>query len=124
MKKLLVAIVAVLALFTLRMPLFAEDNNISGTAPTTNVDGSPLTDLAEIKIYHSVNGGGYELLTVLPFTEPGGEFNYLHARQGDGRHCYAATAVRAGGQESDFSDEACKVIDTLLPSAPSGLAVR
>ena len=104
--------------------LLAEDNNLSGIAPTQNADGSALVDLATINIYHKIDNGEYSLLVALPFDEEGGTFTYLHSDQGQGVHCYQATAVDVEGNESDPSNEACKVVDTLAPGAPSGLTVR
>ena len=72
----------------------------------------------------SENGGARELLAVIPFTTEGGAFSYLDEDRSDGTYCYVATAVRANGNESVFSNEACKTIDTLRPNAPTGLAVE
>lgn len=105
--------------------LFAEDNNLSVTAPTENTDGSQLDDLDSVNFYHSVNtpGGPYDFLTAVAAT-PGEVVTYLHADQSQGNHCYVATAVDTNGNESDFSNEACKVVDTLAPGTPDGLEVE
>lgn len=124
MKKFWVILFSLIVFLGLGKSLLAEDNNISGVAPTQNTDGSALTDLANINIYHKLDNGVYSLLVALPFDEEGGTFTYLHSNQGQGVHCYKATAVDVRGNESDFSNEACKVVDTLAPGAPSGLTVR
>lgn len=111
-----------LALFGIAV--FAEDNNLAATAPTTRANGEPLTDLAAIRFYHSQDGADFSLLAEVPATEAGAVVDYLHANQTDGEHCYHATAVRANGLESEPTADVCKTVDTLLPSPPSNLVVR
>lgn len=124
MKKIALFLIVIAASFLFGRALLAEDNNLTVTAPTTLEDGSPLEDLAAINFYHQRNGGEWGFLARVDATEPGATVTYLHANQSDGEHCYYATAVRVGGQESEPSNQACKTIDTLLPSRPSGLSVQ
>lgn len=117
---LVLASVAMLFLFA--GPLFADDNNLSWVAPTENVDGSALDDLAGFRIYRSVDspGGDYEL--IVDIDDPTAT-TYLDADRGQGLHCYVATAYDEAGNESSFSNEACKAIDTLAPGSPMSLEV-
>jgi hypothetical protein len=109
---------AVFAFFTIKA--WAEDNSLTWVLPTTNEDGSALTDLANIRVYHSVNGGNFVQLAELPGTS----VSYVHADQLDGEHCYYVTAVRATGAESVPSNQGCKTVDTILPDAPVNLLVN
>lgn|SRR5690606_2059110 len=123
-KRITLLLLAVVGAFLFGRALLAEDNNLSVTAPTELTDGSPLEDLAAINFYHQRNGGEWVFLARVDATEPGATVTYLHADQSDGEHCYYATAVRVGGQESEPSNQACKTIDTLMPSRPTGLTVQ
>lgn len=103
--------------------VLAETNTLTAMAPAENTDGSVLTDLASIRIYYSQDGGAFEVIAEEPFTEAGGMFSYQDERL-DGVHCYKLTAVAADGDESDFSNEACKTVDTILPKAVTNLVVN
>jgi len=83
--------------------------------PTTNEDGTPLTDLANIKIYRA--GSDTLIATVGPGVETFSEM------RPDGEWCYYATAVDDDGNESVPSNTECKTIDTLLPGSPGNLRV-
>lgn len=77
---------------------------LSWVAPTENVDGSALTDLAGYKIYYGVQSGGYldsidvsgSAITQFDLTVPIGSY-YL-----------AMTALDADGNESAYSNEVVK----------------
>ncbi len=75
--------------------------------PTTNVDGSPLTDLAGFKVYYgtssrtytgSIDVGNVETYTVSGL--PKGQTYY-----------FAVTAYDTSGNESDYSNEVSKRIE-------------
>lgn len=117
-KNWLIGLLAAIAMF-LGMEAYTDDNTLSWDAPTLLEDGSPLTDLSQYKVYYSKNGAPFALLDTVPATGT----TYLHANRLDGEHCYYVTAVRANGLESVPSNTACKVIDTILPGAPSNLTV-
>ena len=73
---------------------------LSWTAPTTNEDGTPLTDLAGFRLYYGSRSGEYtEVITVGNFTtaEIGGF--------GPGTYYLAVTAYDIYGNESAFSNE-------------------
>lgn len=76
------------------------------TAPTTNEDGSELTDLAGYRIYWSENQGGpYEnFVWVGDRTQAD-----LDDSEWDGKTiCFVATAMDHFGNESEFSNEVCE----------------
>lgn len=131
-KKISAAIAAIVASVSLWFSpgVFAVDNNISATPPTSNTDGSALIDLAAIRFYKSVVTTSspdcaaattvYALAKTVTITDVGLKANWLDANQTvNGRYCYKATAVRANGNESAFSNPAFKDVDLLLPKAPT-----
>ncbi|OFZ11489.1 MAG: hypothetical protein A2Z20_12475 [Bdellovibrionales bacterium RBG_16_40_8] len=79
--------------------------------PTTNTDGSPLTDLSGIKIYYGTSSGNYT--TVIDHTDPSTTTETFAIPKGV-MYYFAATAYNAFGNESDFSHEVQKRL--LLPS--------
>ena len=90
---------------------FAVTNNITGVAPTTNTDGSALTNLASIRIYKAVLTGTnpdctaagtvYSVFQTVPYTTAGGSFSVADTlATTTGRYCYQATAINTSGTES------------------------
>jgi hypothetical protein len=109
--------------------VWAADVTISGTAPTTNSDGSALTDLASIRIYKATAANAaacatatYAVLTTMPFTMTGANFAFVDLNQTQSTtYCYKATALDSSSNESMFSNIATKKLDLLAPSAPTNL---
>lgn len=96
-------------------------SSLSWTAPTTNTDGSPLTDLASFNIYRGTRvGGPYNRIATVAATVT----SYTDNSTVEGLNCYVVTAVDARNNESAPSNEACKAIDTLAPSPPTGLTAN
>lgn len=91
--------------------------SISWIAPTQNIDGSPLTDLAGYKVYYGDSSRSYqhhidiedETLLTWEFTPPPGTW-YI-----------TMTAVNAAGVESAYSNEVMKVQEA-PPDSPIQLA--
>ena len=91
------------------------DKTMMWQAPTTNEDGSPLTDLAGYQVYSGMASGQYgapidvKNVTSYKFTFPD-----------DGKRHYAVvTAYDTSGNESKFSNEIfVDVPDKVKPSAP------
>ena len=79
---------------------------ISWSAPTLNVDGSPLAgDLAGYIIYYGQDSGNYtELVDIGHITSA--SVSALTS----GTWCFTVTAYDAAGNESDYSEEICKTI--------------
>lgn len=91
---------------------YAGDAIISWTPPTTNVDGTALTDLAGYKVYYgtseltydsSLDAGNVSTYTVTNLTE---NITYF----------FAVTAYDTAGNESNHSNEVKKTIDTTPPT--------
>ena len=101
-------------------PAWATHRTASWVAPTTNADGTPLTDLAGYNVYRCsatpcMRTTGTLLGTV---TAPATSFPLPHGFQG----FLAVTAFDTSGNESVESDTA--PFDGLAPTAPGGLQVQ
>lgn len=108
------------ALLLFAAPAWAGHRTASWTAPTTNEDGSPLTDLAGYRLYRCsvtpcTRAAGMLLGTVAaPITS----FSVPHGSQG----FLTVTAFDTSGNESVESGTA--PFDVLAPGVPSSLEVR
>lgn len=94
--------------------LFAGTATLSWNPPTTNVDGTPLTDLAGYRIYYGTSTGNYtQNINV------GNVTTYQLASLTDGyTYYFAITAYDTLGNESAYSNEISKfmqVVDTTPP---------
>ena len=79
---------------------------VSWTIPTTNEDGSPLTDLAGFKVYYGNRQGVYpESTTVL---NPGVSSLVVDNLSFDTTYYFAVVAIDEFGNESEFSEEVSK----------------
>lgn len=76
---------------------------LSWDAPTTNIDGSPLTDLAGYKIYYGTSTGVYSnVLDVKNVT------TYNITGLSPGIYYFTLTAYNTSKQESDYTKEISK----------------
>jgi hypothetical protein len=79
--------------------------------PTTNQDGSPLTDLAGYQIYYGqttpVTTDNSQLILVL---NPN-QISYVVANLAPGTYHFTVTAVNLQGSESTMANEVIKTID-------------
>ncbi|MEZ5559895.1 MAG: hypothetical protein R3E86_15290 [Pseudomonadales bacterium] len=82
------------------------DRVLRWQAPTQNVDGSPLTDLAGYNIYWGTSSRSYS--TSLPINSP--TTTQWEANIAPGTYYFALTAFDAAGNESAYSNEIRKVI--------------
>lgn len=80
---------------------------LSWTPPTTNTDGSPLTNLAGYKVYWGTAQGTYPNSVTL--NNPG-LTAYVVENLGPGTWFFVATAVNSAGVESAFSGSGSKTI--------------
>ena len=108
------------ALLLLAAPAWADHRTASWTAPTTNADGTPLTDLAGFRVYRCVvtpctRAGGTLIGTA---TAPATSFSLPHGWQG----YLTVTAFDTSGNESVESGTV--PFDGLAPAPPTGLEVR
>ncbi len=75
--------------------------------PTTNVDGTPLNDLAGYKMHVGTSPGSYD--TVIDIKDPAAT-GYVVDNLTAGAHYFMVTAYDKNGNESGPSNEASKVI--------------
>ena len=81
---------------------------LSWTAPTQNVDGSPLTDLAAYKFYYGTSPGSYSNPPVR--VDNPGITTFVIGNLAPGPYYVVATVVNSSGIESGFSNEAIKQV--------------
>ncbi len=88
------------------------DASLRWDPPTTNEDGTPLTDLAGYKLYYGPSPGNYsgsldvgDTTTVLIATVVDSIDGSLPATD---TICFAVTAYDTYGNESDYSNEVCQ----------------
>ena len=118
-----IAITAVFISLTYSLPTStAPKTTLSWTAPTTNIDGSPLTNLAGYKIYYSTTSGAYtnakskdvgNVLTTSIANVTGSTTTVYY---------FVATAYTTSGNEGGFSNEVRNDVP-LVPAVP-GLTVQ
>ena len=86
---------------------FAGDATLSWDPPTTNTDGTPLTDLAGYIIYYGTTTGDYS-----QSVDAGNVTTSQVANLTDGiTYYFAVTAYDTSWNESDYSNEISKAID-------------
>ncbi len=115
-RRRLTALAAGAALFMLTVPglALAGQASISWTAPTTNTNGSALTDLAGYKVYYGTASGSYT-----KSIDAGNSTAYTVSNLAEGyTYYFAVTAYNTSGGESSYSTEKSKQIvqDTTAPS--------
>lgn len=99
----------------------ANPTELYWTAPTTNDDGTPLTDLAGYRLYCGNATGTYTAIvdtgmtTVYPLSSIVGI---------SGTYYCIVKALDITGNESKPSNEVSFLYDTVGPGAPAGLGVR
>lgn len=77
-------------------------------APTTNVDGTELNDLAGFKIYYGIISGEYTEVTDIKNPNA---IEYMIEHLPPGTYYFAATAYDIYGNESSYSNEVSKIIN-------------
>ncbi len=99
---------ASLAAFNVTVQAIAVGSaTLSWTPPTTNTDGSPLTNLAGYKVYWGTSQGNYPNSVTL--NNPG-LTSYVVGNLAPGTYFFVATALNSAGVESTFSSAASKTI--------------
>jgi PKD repeat protein len=97
--------------------LQAAEVQLTWTAPATNVDGTPLTDLAGYRVYYGQTSGNLTLKV-----DVGNQTTYLLSGLVGGQvYYFAVTAYDTSGNESRLSDgaSATTLSDTPPPSVAS-----
>ena len=85
-------------------PASAGTATLSWKAPTTNTDGTPLTDLGGYKIHYGTASGSYTATVVVGKTT-----TYAFALPA-GTYYFAVTTYDTLGSESGFSNEVTKTV--------------
>ena len=80
--------------------------SLSWRAPTSNVDGSPLTDLAGYRVYYGTASGQYSYN--LPVASQGVTSVVIEGLSSSTTWYFAVKGVTTSGVESDYSQEASK----------------
>jgi Fibronectin type III domain len=97
-----------LAAFNLTVQAVAAGSaTLTWMPPTTNTDGSPLTNLAGYNIYWGPSHGNYPNSATL--NNPG-LTSYVVGNLAPGTYFFVATALNSAGVESTFSAAASKTI--------------
>ncbi len=78
---------------------------LSWDPPTTNVDGTPVSDLAGYRIYYGLSSRNYSWVI-----DVGNVNTYKIENLSPGTYYFAVTAYDTSGNESDYSNEVSKVI--------------
>ncbi len=83
-----------------------HDVTLTWASPTTNADGTPLTDLAGYRVYFGPGSGNYI------YKNNVGNVNICTiGGLTSGTWCFVVTAYDTSGNESDYSNEVCIVIN-------------
>ncbi len=113
-KFLHICLTALLIIFLNVLPLFAGDATLSWDAPTTNTDGSPLTDLSGFNVYYGTSSGSYS-----QSTDVGNVTTYQVTNLTGGlTYYFAVTAYDTSGNESGYSSEVNKTIQSVDTTPP------
>jgi hypothetical protein len=83
-----------------------HDVTLTWAAPATNADGTPLTDLAGYRVYFGPGSGNY-----IYKNDVGNVTICTIGGLTQGTWCFAVTAYDTSGNESDYSNEVCVVIN-------------
>lgn len=95
-------------------------------APTTNADGTPLTDLAKYHLYVSRTSGVYPATPSAVVQAPATTVGCANVTglTTTARYFAVVTALDTTGNESERSSEIFFDFDGTAPKAPSGFAIR
>lgn len=122
MKKILFCLICMLIVGAIdAMAALPKDATIYWTAPTTNGDGTPLTDLGGFKVYCGSSPGVYTVAK-----DVGNVSTYLISNDlpKDGVYYCAVTAYDVNGNESILSNEVSFPLDRTAPAKVTGVGVR
>src|SRR3990167_8212526 len=126
--KWLISIISVILMASLAVA--ANKTLFYWTPPTTNVDGTPLTDLSGYKVYCGNSTGNYTIAkdTRMQLPKVSGEVEYLISNvipaAGDKQWFCALAAYDDAGNESGYSNEISFFLDAVQPDVPTGLGVK
>ena len=102
---------------------YQPKTTLTWNAPTTNIDGSPLTDLAVYKVYHSQASGVYTDTD----SKDVGNVTSINIQNTignlKGNWCFVVTAYDSALNESDYSNEVCATFSKKA-SPPKTLGIQ
>ncbi len=99
--------------------VYAGRATLSWEPPTTNADGTPLTDLAGYKIYYGTSANNYS-----QNIDVGNVTTYTIDNLTEGlTYYFVATAYDTSGNESEYSNEVNKFISSIPPVQQYNLTV-
>ena len=81
---------------------------LSWTAPSANIDGTPLTDLRSYTVYYGIESGNYTQVVSL---DNAGTTTYVIENLVPNTYYFAITASNSGGVESGYSNEAVRIVE-------------
>jgi hypothetical protein len=111
-------ILAILIILALAASAGAANFTLTWDAPTTNTDGSPLTDLAGYRLYRGVATGIYG-----PPTDVGNVTAYtVTGLLSETMYYFVVTAYDTDNNESAYSNEVSGMKAT-IPVAPSNVII-
>lgn len=109
-KTVIIILSFLLVLFSLSRGAFGDgttgEATLSWTMPTTNVDDTPLTDLAGVKLYYGVASGTYTTVIDATLVTTYAVTNLTVGTT----YYFVATAYDTSGNESSYSNEIFKTI--------------
>src|SRR5262245_58221875 len=115
-RKSTILLLTVLSFLLIASQLHAAEAQLSWSAPTTNVDGSPLTDLAGYKVYYGLASRTYGTPT-----DVGNRTTYpLTGLTAGLRYFIAVTAYDTSRNESAFSFPEVQFVPSLGTSLVAG----
>jgi hypothetical protein len=98
----------------------AADVTVAWTFATTNMDGTPLTDLAGAKVYYGTASSNYTHVIEVPGGTPGADAQFTVTGLVAGvTYFLNGTAYSTRGLESDFCNEVSKVAVDAQHQVPS-----
>jgi len=118
MKKIIL-LLFVLLMFSIPASAGTSNVTLAWDAPTTNADGTKLTDLAGYKLYYGAESGVYTK------TVDVGDITTFQVKGiPDGPYFFAVTAYDTMGNESGYSNEVNTFLDTIPPGVPGGCVIK
>ncbi len=97
---------------------FAGSATLSWTAPTTNVDSTPLTDLAGYKVHYGTSSGYYtQSIDINNAATTTYQVNNLTDGQ---TYYFSVTAYDTSNNESGYSNVVCRTIGTSTCNSSTG----
>lgn len=96
----------IVLIFILSAPVYAESIALTWVAPTTNMDSTPLTDLAGFKMYRGTATGVYDVITDIGMTL----CTVIGGLTVGTTYYFVVTAYDVLANESAYSNEVSKLI--------------